>query len=123
MTYRTKYLSQLKNPNLERGRRDRGQRPDPALWADDDVVMQRDIYYAWLKHRSQARYRGEEYELTAEQWTALWPKDVWLNRGRAPECDMLVRLDPSAAWTLNNVKIVKVKDKGKYYDDKRKAQQ
>lgn len=123
MTYRTKYLAPLKNPNIKRGPRDRGMRPDPAKWADEDTIMERDIYYGWLKHRAQARFRGEEHDLTPEQWRELWPKETWLNRGRAPECDMLVRIDVTGAWTLNNVKIVKVKDKGRYYDEARRAKQ
>ena len=35
-----------------------------------DDVYQRERYYAFLKHRSQARYRGEDYTLTWEDWTA-----------------------------------------------------
>jgi hypothetical protein len=114
MTYRLKYLSPLKNPNLERGPRDRGQRPNPELW-DEHTVIERDRYYAWLKHKAQAKFRGEEYDLTAQQWADLWSHDLWMNRGRAVGCNMLIRIDNLGAWTWNNVKVILVEHKGKYY--------
>lgn len=116
MTYKLKYLAPLKNPNIKRGPRDRGMRPDPANWDSEETLIERDKYYALLKHKSQADFRGEQHDLTWEQWQTLWPTEVWLNRGRSKHCHMLVRIDVNGAWTLNNVAVILVKDKGKYYD-------
>jgi hypothetical protein len=122
MTYKLKYLSPLKNPNIERGPGDRGQRPDPKNWDSEETLIERDKYYALLKHRSQASFRGEIHDLTWEQWQELWPTELWLNRGRSKHCHMLVRIDVNGAWTLNNVTVCLVKDKGQYYDKGRLKQ-
>lgn len=117
--YKTKYLkAPLKYPLGKRPKGVRGVKPNPANW-EEDALIERDIYYAWLKHQAQARYRGEEHTITLDEWKTFWTHDHWRQRGRSPECLMLVRKDQDLGWTLDNVTICTVKEKGQYYKDRR----
>lgn len=98
-----------------RGTGTRGPKIRPERWISGPDVVEHDKYYAWLKHQAQARYRGEQHDITWEQWQQLWTTDCWLNRGRSKHCNMLVRINNQGAWTLSNVKMIVVKDKGQYY--------
>ena len=68
--------------------------------------FERERYYAWQKHRCQANHRGEEYRLSHEDWCALWPYDVFIQRGRHIDDLCLSRKDHTGAWCLENVHIV-----------------
>lgn len=68
--------------------------------------FERERYYAWQKHRCQAHYRGEDYELTHEDWCSLWPYDKFVCRGRSIHSLCLMRLDPYQPWRFNNVEVV-----------------
>lgn len=85
----------------------RGRRRTPERWRSGPDPYQHELYYAWHKHRSQANYRGEPYELTFEDWQVIWanPED-FLNRGRKPDNLTLTRIDPEGAWSTDNVIIM-----------------
>lgn len=68
--------------------------------------FERERYYAWQKHRAQARYRKEDYLLTHEDWCALWPYDKFVCRGRGVNDLSMMRLDPYQPWRLDNVEVV-----------------
>lgn len=68
--------------------------------------FERERYYAWQKHRAQARYRKEDYELTHEDWCKLWPYDKFVCRGRGVKDLSMMRLDPYQPWQLDNVEVV-----------------
>ena len=68
--------------------------------------FERERYYAWQKHRCQARYRGEDYALTHEDWCELWPYDKFVCRGRGVKDLSMMRLDPYQPWSLANVEVV-----------------
>lgn len=82
-----------------------GRYVDPSKWVTGPDPVRHDKYYAWLKHRSQARYRDEDYELTWEQWESLWPNELWFRRGRARTDLCLQRIDPTGAWSMSNCEI------------------
>ena len=75
----------------------------PHNWCTGPDYYLHELYYAHQKHRSQARYRGEAYNLTWEDWQAIWsnPTDFH-NRGRKPEDLTLTRVDPDQPWELSN---------------------
>ena len=83
-----------------------GLREDPSKWISGPDVVQNDKYYAWLKHRGQARYRGEEHSLTWEEWQSLWPNDKWFCRGRGKHDLCLMQIDRDGGWHYNNVEVV-----------------
>jgi hypothetical protein len=79
----------------------------PENWRSGPDLVQHDMYYAWAKHRSQARYRKEPYDLTWEDWQVIWANPVdFLRRGRRPEDLTLTRIDDDGAWTRDNVIII-----------------
>jgi hypothetical protein len=82
-----------------------GKYTDPSKWITGPDIEVRKKYYAWLKHRSQAQYRHEEYGLTWEDWQTLWPEELWDKRGRTIESLCLTRLDYEGAWTMDNIAI------------------
>lgn len=99
MTYTIKYLAKVNlNPPKSRA----GLRPKQENWGSEQVIIERDRYYAYLKHKAQAKYRGENHELTAEQWCELWTMDRWLCRGRGKNDLCLSRVDLDLGWTFNN---------------------
>ena len=79
----------------------------PANWISGPDPLMHDMYYAWAKHRAQARFRNEAYALTWEDWQAIWANPMdFLNRGRRPEDLTLTRIDDDGAWDINNVEVM-----------------
>jgi hypothetical protein len=69
-----------------------------------DPVMH-DKYYAYLKHRCQAKYRGERYQLTWQDWCKIWTPALWAKRGRKPRSVRLTQIDQTLGWSIKNCKI------------------
>lgn len=89
-----------KNKGIKKGRK-------PGTWKVGPDPRMHDQYIAWLKHKSQAAYRGEAHELTFEQWQTLWNDNfAWENRGRDNLCVNLVRQDKEKGWSWDNVEMV-----------------
>lgn len=78
----------------------------PDRWCTGPDPLRREKYYAWLKHRAQARHRKEDYDLTWPEWEDLWTDDAFLARGRNPENLCLTRIDQLGAWSRDNVEVV-----------------
>jgi len=68
--------------------------------------VQHEKFYAFLKHRAQARFRKESYRLTWAQWQRLWPQELWNRRGRGPHSLRLTQRNPQLGWTFKNCEIV-----------------
>lgn len=88
------------------GGRGLGRVSDPNKWVSGPDPVRHDSYYAWLRHRCQARFRKEDYELTWEQWQELWFPDLWSKRGRAVDDLCLQRINTDLPWADYNVEIV-----------------
>lgn len=97
--YRTKYVPIPKNTG-------RGPKIRPERWISGPDVLQRDKYYAWAKHKSQALFRGEAHSLTFEQWCELWTDELFLQRGRLATDLCMMMIDLEAGWHYSNVEIV-----------------
>ena len=78
----------------------------PEKWLSGPDYDDHQKYYAWLKHRSQAWYRGEEHTLTWEEWLSFWPDDIWSQRGRKSHDLVLTRLDCEGSWSRDNCHII-----------------
>jgi len=75
----------------------------PTRWKSGPDPVDHAKYNAWLKHRSQAWYRKESYELTFDDWKTLWANPThWHNRGRNIDSYILNRLDVNKSWSLAN---------------------
>ena len=84
---------------------DKGRNTDPSKWVSGSDPLKHEKYYAWLKHRAQARHRKEDYELTWPQWDTIWRDELFLRRGRAVDDLCLQRIDPLSGWCESNVEI------------------
>jgi hypothetical protein len=79
----------------------------PDNWASGPDPVMHDMYYAWAKHKSQARYRNEQHSLTWEEWQIIWSNtEDFLRRGRKPEDLTLTRIDDDGAWEISNVEVI-----------------
>lgn len=84
----------------------RGRRVNPENWCTGPDPIRREKYYAFLKHRAQAKYRNEPYELTWEQWEAKWSDSDFLNRGRKTTSVCISRINQSEPWSDSNCEVV-----------------
>lgn len=79
---------------------------DPNKWIMGPDPLTREKYYAWLRHRCQARFRKEAYELSFDDWQKLWSDEDFVRRGRKADSLCLSRIDPKDSWSLDNCAIV-----------------
>lgn len=77
------------------------QGPRPHVWKVKGEIPHQQ-YCAWLQARAQASYRSESFELTFEQFQALWAEH-WHQKGRQSQDYCLTRIDPDGAWCEGNV--------------------
>jgi len=73
----------------------------PHIWRSGPDEVRHDQYIAWARARSQAMFRGEDFELTYEDYTLIWA-DQWHNRGRQGYSMVMTRRDLEKGWTLDN---------------------
>ncbi len=92
--------SQGRNPNTNKGRR-----INPNNWITGPNELRREKYYAWMKHRAQATFRDEDYDLSFEDWEKFWPDDLFLRRGRTKKSLVLTRLNFDQGWCVANCEI------------------
>lgn len=62
---------------------------------------------AWVRSKSQARFRGEQWDLTFAEFCQFWnTEDKFRQRGRSPENLVLTRRDNTGSWDRNNCCII-----------------
>lgn len=61
-----------------------------------------DLRRAFARSRCQAKYRGEAWQLTWEDWQDFWPREFWSLRGRHQGCLCVTRLDRTLPWSREN---------------------
>lgn len=83
------------------------ERKDPWTRAERDswTPYQAETRRAWLVHRSQARFRHEEYDLTLDEYRALWG-ELFARRGRHPQDLTMTRCDEVQGWHVRNIQII-----------------
>ena len=81
-------------------------RHHPNTWKSGPDYIDHQKYYAWLKHKAQASYRGEDYALSWLDWQAIWQGDLWHSRGRDNYDLALTRKDSSQAWSVPNCELI-----------------
>ncbi len=76
----------------------------PKLYPDK---FTNDRRLVWCRSRSQARYRGEEWSLSFDDFCRLWSTEsLWLQRGRHNDGLVLFRYDAVQPWQLTNCCII-----------------
>lgn len=84
----------------------RGRKSNPDQWICGPDLLTREKYYGWLKHRAQARHRGEIYNLTWDDWQSLWTDGEWQRRGRGATDLCLSRHTPKDPWQIDTVSVI-----------------
>lgn len=69
-------------------------------------ILDHDRHVAFLRARCQARYRGEEWDMTIEDWFDMWPREMWACRGRGYSDLCMIRVDIHEPWSKSNCQIV-----------------
>lgn len=86
--------------------------PRPELWKHGRDPQVRAQNLAFLRMRAQARFRGEAFELTFEDFQQLW-QGHWHQRGRDRESTQLIRRDVRQPWNLANCELT---NRGEFLD-------
>ena len=76
----------------------------PHLWLCGPDEYKHQIYTPWMRHRAQARFRGEQHDMTFDEYFDLWDGQ-WEYRGRAADELCMTRKDPSEAWSKHNCEL------------------
>lgn len=63
------------------------------------------IRRAWHRARNQARYRGEDWQLTELEFRELW-LPVWQQRGRHSQDLTMSRVSYDQGWVPGNIEII-----------------
>lgn len=82
------------------------RKTNPENWITGPDPVRRNKYYAYLKHKAQARYRGESYSLTFEEWEDLWQDHLWEQRGKSKDSLCLAQKDVNLGWHYDNLEII-----------------
>jgi hypothetical protein len=77
----------------------------PQVWLCGPDEYKHSMYHPWQMARAQANYRGEDWDLSFEEYYELW-KDEWPNRGRRPQDMCMTRQDAEGAWDSTNAYII-----------------
>jgi len=77
----------------------------PHIWITGPDPERHDNYCAWLQQRNQAQFRGEGWDLSFDDWLAVWGDDIKL-RGRLKEHKCMTRNDYEEPWSRDNAVII-----------------
>jgi hypothetical protein len=83
--------------------RQRGERPH--TWKRGPNRMHKDMNMSFLRMRAQCKFRSEPFELTFDDYLAVWEAN-WKRRGRTEGSLNITRRDPTGAWSRDNVHLV-----------------
>lgn len=94
-----------------------GRPPRPENWITGPDEYKHELYYSYLRHRAQAIFRKESYELSWEEYESLWTPDTFEQRGRGAKNLSLYRVDPTEPWSIDNCQIITRRE---YWDSRKK---
>lgn len=83
-----------------------GRYVDPDRWITGPDPLRREKYYAYLKHKAQCNFRGEDHELTFDDWEQLWSDEDFLKRGKSIDSLCLTRHHYDEPWSYANCQVV-----------------
>ena len=86
-------------------KRSKGRPAGAASWVSGPDPVLHKLHYAWLRHRCQARYRGEAHSITLTEWYELW-LPYHDQRGRSSDSLVITRVDPQSEWSISNIKML-----------------
>ena len=87
------------------GKPGKGTGPRPHTWVTGPDPEHHAKYIAWQRARAQANYRKEEWQITFQDWVAVWGEN-WHRRGRSPDSLVMMRRRWQEPWTKRNAQLV-----------------
>lgn len=81
----------------------------PARWTYKDP-FDHERHTPWLRAKAQAKYQGEEWNLSFEDYCYFWTEQAWSLRGRGPTDLVMIRLDTDKGWSVENCRITTRKE-------------
>lgn len=79
----------------------------PHMWKSGPDPVDHKLFNACQRARAQAWFRGEDWEITEQEYIDLWrTDDRYLKKGRHNSDLCMTRRDPFGAWTIDNVQII-----------------
>lgn len=79
----------------------------PNTWKSGPDPVNHKLYTDCQRGRAQAKFRGEQWLITEEEFVAIWrANDNYLHKGRHKDALCLTRCDPNGAWSIDNVEII-----------------
>lgn len=89
---------------LPTGKHARGK-PRPHVWVTGPDPLLHEMYHPWQVAKAQAKYRGEEWNLTFEEYADMW-RPQWHLRGRGSDQYCMTRYDEEKPWDKTNAYII-----------------
>lgn len=80
------------------------QGPRPHTWKIQGEIPHQQ-WISWQRAKAQARFRGEPFLLTFEDFQTKW-LGYWELRGRGSDDWCLTREDPDGAWEKSNCEVI-----------------
>lgn len=79
----------------------------PHTWKSGPDLTVHKLYVDCQRARAQAWYRGEQWQITEQEYIDLWLiEDRYQRKSRCREGLCMTRIDPELPWTLDNVHII-----------------
>jgi hypothetical protein len=79
----------------------------PEIWKSGPDEINHRLYTDCQRARAQARYRGEDWQITEQEYIDLWrQEDRYLNKGRTAASICMCRRDAELPWTTDNIDFV-----------------
>lgn len=79
--------------------------PRPEMWKIGPDPVRHAQYIAYGRAKCQASFRGEGWDLTFEEYEAMW-QGRWHLRGRTKNTLCLARIDYDQPWSITNCDII-----------------
>jgi hypothetical protein len=83
--------------------------PRPHTWMSGPDEYRHSMYIPWLRQKAQAKHRGEEWDLSFEDFYRLW-QDDFHNRGRLATNMVMTRDDTEGVWDRKNTILMTRRD-------------
>jgi len=76
----------------------------PELWKSGRCPIRHRLWLECQRNRAQAKFRGQVWEITEEEFIVLWMTDNrYQHRGRRADDLCMTRIRKDESWNKNNV--------------------
>lgn len=81
----------------------------PHVWLVGEDRYRHQMYHPWQLAKAQANFRGEEWNLSFDEYYNAW-NGLWDQKGRASDDLCMTRIDYDGPWDKNNITIITRKE-------------